>query len=304
MSIDDPRARFRTQPRYGGAGNRVRIGFVFGPKALAYCSGETAVVRADGAGTERLAIRHFTSADGVARFCVRELNGSFRRAGIATRVDVGAVGVLAQAESRPFGPNPAAWFDDLYLGRVAAPRGALPLECWARKSAVNCLLALVDWNVDRRAVERGVRAGIAVDSARYEDAQVVFHPAAIADIRCALTAHTLAHEFGHLLGCAHEDEPAAAVAAARAFVAADGSMVTVMAAGRRNERVRRLEWSRRGRFGDARHDEAAWLRIALPALAREQFQCGGGCGGACGGEEALACAAGEGKHYTRRFERV
>lgn len=299
MSFDEPHARFRTVPGADDGQTCARIGFVFGQRALARALGEQHVLRATGPGRERFTPRHFTSADGIARFCVRELNGSFRRAGVDARVTVGAVGTLAHAESRPFGPNPAAWFSDLYRGRVASGHGALPLECWAHRAGVNCLLLLVDWNVDRAAVERGACAGVAVASARREGAQVVFHPAAIADIACALTAHTLAHEFGHLLGCAHEAEPEAAVPSARAYVANDGSFCTVMAAGRRDERGRRLEWSRPGRFGDADHDEAAWLRIALAALARERFQCGGGCAG----EEALACGAGEGKDFTRRSER-
>jgi hypothetical protein len=202
-------------------------------------------------------------------------------------VCVGAVAHLDQDEVRPRGPHPGAWLADLCDGRVAASGRSLPLECWCAREKVNCALILVDWAMSRTGIERGGWAGFAPQSATRARDRVRFHPVAIADLRCALTAHTAAHEFGHLLGCTHENVPNLLTPRARGFAPRAESTFTLMTAARRDERGRRLEWSRPGAggrpwaFGDIEHDEATWLREALPLLACQRFRCCRECGGAC-----------------------
>jgi hypothetical protein len=282
--------RFGTRPRARVAtGGAVRVGFVFGPQALRrFCGRPIPVVVAGPVGIQRTVKKEFRDAGAIARFLVAELNRSFARARIATRACVGAVGELDDDETRPQGPHPGAWLADLCDGRIEVGGRALPLECWCARAGVNCALVLVDWSMSRAGIERGGWAGFAPRSASRVGGELRFHPVAIADLRCALTAHSAAHEFGHLLGCTHDDVGNALVPFARGFAARGAATFSLMAAARPSERGRRLEWSRpapRGgawAFGDADHDEVAWLRHALPLLACQQFRCIGTCGGACG----------------------
>ncbi|HUL64042.1 MAG TPA: hypothetical protein VLW55_05455 [Burkholderiaceae bacterium] len=281
--------RFGTRPRARAAtGGALRIGFVFGPRALRRaCGRPVPVVVAGPAGIQRTAKKEFRDAAAIARFLVAELNRSFARARIATRVCVGAVGELVRDEARPHGPHPGAWVADLCDGRIEVDGRALPLECWCARVGVNCALVLVDWAMSRTGIEHGGWAGFAPRGPSRMGGELRFHPVAIADLRCALTAHSAAHEFGHLLGCSHQDVVNALAPRARGFVARGEATFSLMAGARRNECGRRLEWSRpapRGgtwAFGDADHDEAAWLRHALPLLVRQQFRCTGVCAGAC-----------------------
>jgi len=281
--------RFGTRPGTRAArGGAVRIGFVFGPRALRrFCGRSIPVVVAGPAGTQRTVHKQFRDRAAIARFLVAELNRSFARAHIATRVCVGSVAQLDREESRPRGPHPGAWVADLCDGRVEVAGHALPLECWSARARVNCALVLVDWAMSRTGIERGGWAGFAPRGASRAGDALRFHPVAIADLRCALTAHSAAHEFGHLVGCTHDDVPNALAPRARGFAARGEATFSLMAAARRNERGRRLEWSRpapRGgawAYGDADHDEATWLRYSLPLLARQQFRCSGACAGAC-----------------------
>jgi hypothetical protein len=265
----------------------VRVGFIFGPRALRRTCGRTvSVLRADGIGTQRRTARRFPDAASIARFWIEELNRSLRRARIASRVRVGAIARLEGEEAMPFGPYPGARFIDIFDGRINARGRSLPVECWARAANVSCVLMLVDWSMSRARLERGAWAGFTPQPAAVSDTGLVFHPVAIADLRCALTAHTLAHEFGHLLGCTHENEPTRGATNARGFAASDRATFSVMAAVRADERGRRLEWSRPSarpgwNFGDELHDEATWLRRALPLLARQRFPCMGACDGSC-----------------------
>jgi hypothetical protein len=281
--------RFRTRARRRApARGEVRVGFVFGPRALRrFCGRPVYVVVASGTGRQHMVTKRFADPSAIARFWVAELNRSFARARVATRVRVGAVAQLDQDEVRPRGPHPGAWLADLCDGRVAAHGRSLPLECWCAQEDVNCALILVDWAMSRTGIERGGWAGFAPRSAMRSHDGICFHPVAIADLRCALTAHSAAHEFGHLVGCTHENMPNLLEPRARGFAPRGQPTFTLMAAARHNERGRRLEWSRPGArggawgFGDADHDEAAWLRETLPLLARHQFRCCGECGGAC-----------------------
>lgn len=283
-----PHTRFRTHLIAAPRHQSVPLGLVFGPRALRRCCHRPVrVLVADGVGVQHVETRTFSSSLAIARLLVAELNRSFRRAGVAERVRVGAVGEFDEDESRPVGPNPDAWIEDLFGGRVLADGAALPLECWAARAGVAAVLVLVDWAMSRTGIEKGNWAGFAPwPAAHGNPGDVVFHPVAIADLRCALTAHSAAHEFGHILGCTHETMVNPLASHARGFVRR-GARYGLMAAARPNERGRHLEWSRPARdgqpwdFGDAQHDEAAWLRRALPLLARQRFACGGECGGAC-----------------------
>ncbi len=279
-------ARLRTTP--GASSGFVRLGFVFGPRALARCLVRPVdVIRTQAVGVSHTGKAVFADAGSIARFCVRELNASLRRARVAARVSVGAVSCLAGDETRPLGPYPGARLLDVLEGRVVDGGRALPLECWARASGVNAVFVLVDWRMYRSRIQRGDWAGFAPAPAAIVDGETVFHPVGVADIGCALSALTLAHEFGHLLGCGHESEPTRIAPYASAYAPAGSRRFGIMAAARRDERGRRLEWSRplasgaAWMFGDTDHDEARWLRTALPQLARQRFACHGACGGAC-----------------------
>lgn len=281
--------RFRTRPETR-ASNEVRVGFVFGPRALRkFCGRAVPVVVAGGVGEQRMRARRFRDGTAIARFLVGELNRSLRRAGVRVRFRAGAVARLMGDESRPCGSHPGPWTDDLFSGRLRSRGRALALECWAAERALNCMLVLLDWDMSRARLEGGHLAGIAPRPARSAGNALVFHPVAVADLCCALTTHSAAHELGHVLGCAHEDAFNPCAATARAFVAPGRRRFTVMAAARRSEGGRRLEWSRPAPssaaavwdFGDAGHDEASWLRFALPQLARQRFRCAGQCAGAC-----------------------
>jgi hypothetical protein len=284
----DPIERFRTFESRGAMGRAVRIGFVFGPRALRRAGARPMrVLFADESGAQHLATTSFPDAASIARFWVAQLNASLRRARLAARVRVGAVARLENEEARVFGPDPGTRLVDLFEGRVRTRGRTLPLECWATGAGVSCILLLLDWAMSRTRIERGGWAGLAPGPALRQQGVVRFHPVAVADLHCALTAHSAAHEFGHVLGCTHEDAPNPLAPRARGFAARGSPTFTVMAAARRNERGRRLEWSRpspRGdkwEFGDAEHDEAAWLSVALPLLARQRFRCSGACSGAC-----------------------
>ena len=281
--------RFSTRADPGVAPrDAVRIGFVFGPRALRrFMDRNVSVVVADGVGSQRLQRRQFADVRAIARFLAGELNRSFARAQISTRVSVGAVARLAVAETRPRGPHPGAWLADLCDAMVRGDRSMLPLECWCAARAVNCAFVLVDWDMSRTRIERGGWAGFAPRPASGKRDALRFHPVAIVDLCCALTAHSFAHEFGHIVGCTHDGASNRLDARASGFAARGRATFSVMAAGRRNERGRRLEWSRPPpdgadwAFGDADHDEAAWLRFALPSLSRQRFACAGRCDGAC-----------------------
>ena|SRR5882672_403738 len=280
--------RFRTSTAHAPVARVVRIGFVFGPRALRRtCGRAVAAVVANATGTQHPESRRFSSATAIARFWVAQLNRSLARAGVATRTRVGAVSRLDAEEVRPRGPHPGAWLADLCDSRVILRGQAVPLECWCAATAVNCALVLVDWAMSRTRIEQGGWAGFAPQMPIREDNELCFFPVAIADLRCALTAHTLAHEFGHLVGCTHDGEANLLAPHARGFVASGRRIYSVMAAARRSERGRRLEWSRpapdvqQWNFGDARHDEASWLRVVLPRLAQQRFRCSGECAGAC-----------------------
>jgi len=285
----DPIERFRTFEGRGDTGRRaVRIGFVFGPRALRrICVRPVRVLVADDTGAQHLATKSFPDPSSIARFWVAQVNASLCRARLTARVAVGAVARLEDEEARVFGPDPGTRLFDLFEGRVRARGRSLPLECWATGADVSCVLLLLDWAMSRTRIEHGGWAGLTPSPALRKQGLVRFHPVAVADLRCALTAHSAAHEFGHVLGCTHEDAPNPQAPRARGFAARGSSTFTVMAAARRNERGRRLEWSRpsphggKWAFGDAEHDEAAWLSVALPLLARQRFQCSGACGGAC-----------------------
>ena len=242
---------------------------------------------ADGVGSQRTQRRQFADARAIARFLAGQLNRSFVRAHVTARVSVGAVSRLAVDETRPRGPHPGAWLADLCDATVLSRGAMLPLECWCAARGVNCAFVLVDWDMTRTRLEHGDWAGFAPAPATWKLHALRFHPVAIVDLRCALTAHSFAHEFGHIVGCTHDDVPNRLDARARGFAARGQAMFSVMAAGRRTERGRRLEWSRSAPdrtdwpFGDAEHDEAAWLRVALPSLSRQRFACAGRCSGAC-----------------------
>jgi hypothetical protein len=280
--------RFRTTTADVPITRDVRVGFVFGPRALrGTCGRAVPVIVTDAVGTQHTEARQFASARAIARFWVAQLNRSFARAGVATRTRVGAVTRLATEELRPRGPHPGAWLADLCDSRVALRGRAVPLECWCAATGVNCALVLVDWAMSRTRIEQGGWAGFAPQMPVREDDQLCFFPVAIADLRCALTAHTLAHEFGHLVGCTHDGEANLLAPYARGFAAPRRRTFSLMAAARSSERGRRLEWSRpapgamQWDFGDAAHDEASWLRVALPRLAQQRFLCHGECAGAC-----------------------
>jgi hypothetical protein len=279
--------RFRTRAGAPVA-PEVQVGFVFGPRALRGLRERVVpVVVASGPGTQRLQARRFRDGAAVARFLVGELNRSLHRAGVDARFRVGAVSRLTADETRPFGAHPGPWTDDLFAGRVRSRGRALPLECWAAARAVNCALLLLDWGMGRARLEGGELAGLAPRPATPGRGGLVFHPVAVADLRCALAAHSAAHELGHLLGCSHEDAFNPCASTARAFVASGGERFGVMAAARRDEGGRRLEWSRPTAdagtwdLGDARHDEASWLRVAMPQLGQQRFRCAEQCAGAC-----------------------
>jgi hypothetical protein len=270
--------RFRTRA-VAHAGGDVRIGFLFGPRALRrFCGRPVDVVVARGVGVQQRVKRTFTGGAQIARFLAAQLNGSLRRARVDARVRVGAVGCFDAEERLPQGPFPGLWIDDLLRGGVCTEGESLAVECWGARAGVNCVIALVDWRGSRTRLERGAWGGLAPRPAVPRRAGPRFHPVAIVDLRCALTAHTAAHEFGHVLGCVHEDA-APHFSAARAYMPPGGAMCTLMAAGRKRESKRRLEWSRPAPlggawdWGDADHDEAAWLRVALPWLARQRFRC-------------------------------
>lgn len=271
--------RFRTRA-VAQADDDVRIGFVFGPRALRrFCGRPVDVVVARGVGVQHREKRTFANGAQIARFLAGQLNGSFRRARIDARVRVGAVARFDTEERLAQGPFPGTWIDDLLRGSVRAEGDSLAVECWGARARVNCVLALVDWRGSRARLEHGAWGGLAPRPALPGRAGPLFHPVAIVDLRCALTAHTAAHEFGHVLGCVHEDA-APRFGAARGFVSPGGATCTLMTAGLRRESKRQLEWSRpapRDRawdWGDADHDEAAWLREALSWLARQRFRCG------------------------------
>jgi hypothetical protein len=223
----------------------------------------------------------------IADVLVQALNGSFARAGIASRMRTGAIARLAGEEVLPRGAHPGAWLADLCEGRVATGHGALPLECWCAAAGVNCAFVLVDWDMSRTRIERGHWAGFAPRAPTHGDGALRFAPVLIADLRCALTAHTAAHEFGHVLGCGHDNVANLLAPSACGFVRRNARF-SVMAAARRDERGRHLEWSRPGPggeawdFGDGAHDEVAWLKEALPLLARQRFRCARACNGMCG----------------------
>lgn len=120
---------------------------------------------------------------------------------------------------------------------------------------------------------------------RADDGSARFTPVSVVDVHAALLAHAWAHEFGHQLGLLHEGQRNAFASSARPWPGTGNrcDAYSLMCAGHRRERGRRLEWSRAddARWGNADHDEAGWLRNALPQLAQQRFRCRGVCGGTC-----------------------
>src|SRR5262245_39548718 len=109
----------RTGERTPGK-NELRIGFVFGPRALRrVCGRPFPVVVTDRVGEQHTESRRFRDASTIARFWVTELNRSFVRARIGTRARVGAVAQFDADDAWPRGPHPGAWLADLCDGRIA-----------------------------------------------------------------------------------------------------------------------------------------------------------------------------------------
>ncbi len=271
-------ARFATAPTRESS-SALRIGVVFGPRAATALTGTNIELRiANDSGTTVEASMAFKSIDGLAAFWIDQLNASLARAGIRFPVHVAATATLAREEQVPASPAPPALLRDLGEGVVEEDGVALPLERWAARQRLASLIVVADWILDRSRLSRGAIAGATLMTARRIGSELCFWPASIVDATCARLAFGLAHEFGHQLGVMHENVVDAPFTGARGF-AVQGGPISVMALGRAGGLDRALQWSRpepsaggAWPWGDADHDDAAWMKTALPLLARQCFR--------------------------------
>ncbi len=271
-------ARFATAPTQTDC-SALRIGVVFGPRAAIALTRTSIALRiADRTGATVEVRRAFKSTDALAALWVDQLNSSLAQAGIGFPVQLAATASLARDEHVPASPAPPVLLRDLGEGVVDEDGTALPLERWGARHRVASLIIVADWGLDRARLARGAIGGATLMTARRVGSELCFLPASIVDATCARLAFGLAHEFGHQLGVMHENVVDAPFTGARGF-AVQGGPISVMALGRAGGLDRALQWSRpepstggAWAWGDADHNDAAWLRVALPLLARQRFQ--------------------------------